>query len=151
MLLPTSVYATSLTHGPLLGNVTPDSAVVWARTSDVAAVAAESSLSGNFTDGVMGSPILTAKAADFTAQLALTNLPTATTVSYRVWLDGAVMTPVKRFRAAPPLGVPTTLRLPVFSDWARSAPFPGLATALGRGADAVMFLGRLRSLEPEHA
>ena len=141
LLLPTSVYATSLTHGPLLGKVTPDSAVVWVRTSDVAAVAAESSLSGDFTDGVMSSPILTAKASDFTAQLALTNLPTATTVSYRVWLDGAVVTPVKRFRTAPPLGVPTTLRLPVFSDWARSAPFPGLATALGRGADAVMFLG----------
>jgi alkaline phosphatase D len=141
LLLPAAVHPTSLTHGPLLGNVTPSSAVVWVRTSDVATVQAESSLSGDFTDGVLSPSILTAEASDFTAILALTGLPTATTVSYRVWLNGAVVTPVKRFRTAPPLGVPTTFSLPVFSDWARSEEFPGLAIALGLGADAVMFLG----------
>ena len=147
LLLPASVFAaspanaTTLTHGPLLGNVTPNSAVVWVRTSAAATVKAESSLSGDFTDGVLNSPVLTAGASDFTAQLALTNLPTDTSVSYRVRLNGIVVTPVKRFRTAPQLGVPTTLRLPVFSDWARSEDFPGLAIALGRGADAMMFLG----------
>jgi alkaline phosphatase D len=138
LLWSASVHAASLTHGPLLGNVTPSSAVVWVRTSAVATVAAE--LLGN-VPGATGSSIQTAEGSDFTAQLALTGLPPATMVSYRVKLNGVVVTPVKQFRTAPPIGAATTMRLPVFSDWSRSQRFPGLATAIAQGADAVMFLG----------
>ncbi len=132
LLWSASVHAATLTHGPLLGNVTPSSAVVWVRTSGEATVVAEWSVVGQLPrgDGVLERHSRSVGLHSATRTDRLDRPPPCRTEcgSYEPRAaHGDVVTPVKRFRTAPPLGVPTTMVLPVFSDWHSGQPFPGLA------------------------
>src|SRR5580765_2783825 len=84
-----------LTHGPLLGC---GSDVVWVRTSAAATVVLEHGFSADFVGSIMSPSIVTNTASDFTAHFRLANLPPDTLVYYRVWMNSALVTPVKRFR-----------------------------------------------------
>jgi alkaline phosphatase D len=133
-----------LTHGPLLGC---GSDVVWVRTSAAATVVLEHGFSADFVGSITSPSIVTNVASDFTAHFRLANLPPDTLVYYRVWMNGALVTPAKRFRTPPPEDQLRTVRIAVFNDWARSK-FPGLASSLSHQPHLVILGGDLPHSNP---
>ena len=99
-----------------------------------ATVVLEHGFSADFAGSITSPSIVTNVASDFTAHFRLADLPPDTLVYYRVRMNGALVTPVKRFRTPPPVGEMRTVRIAVFNDWARS-DFPSLNVALGRDPD----------------
>ena len=134
----------TLTHGPLLGC---GSDVVWVRTSAAATMVLEHGFSADFAGSILSPSIVTNAASDFTAHFRLASLPADTLVYYRVWMNGALVTPVKRFRTPPPVGEMRTVRIAVFNDWA-TTPFPGLASALSHQPHVVILGGDLPHANP---
>lgn len=133
-----------LSHGPLLGC---GSDVVWVRTNMAATVALEHGFSGDFAGSLLSPSIVTSADSDFTAHFRLSILPPDSVVFYRVWLNGALAAPAKRFRTPPPVDQKRTVRIAVFNDWARSE-FPGLEVALAHGPHLVLLGGDLPHSNP---
>ena len=73
-----------LTHGIQSGDVTADSAIVWARADRPSRIIVKLSHGGGRIEG----PLLT-PATDFTGKVPLTGLPAGEEISYRVFLEDA--------------------------------------------------------------
>src|SRR5919106_972707 len=77
-----------ITHGIASGDVTNDSAVVWARTSQVAQMHVEYDISSNFTQpNSLNSTSLANQSTDYTAHAKLEDLKPDTVYYYRVWFS----------------------------------------------------------------
>jgi alkaline phosphatase D len=98
--------ATFLDLGPLLGDVGPSSAKIWAKATGGAQLSIRLGLQRDLTDGwnVQG-PALDV-ASDFMGQVQITNLQPAHPYYYCVLLDGkpAMIEPYPSFRTAPAAG-----------------------------------------------
>ena len=78
-----------LTHGVASGDVTPSSAVIWARASGEAQMHVEIAADAGF-EGVKSSRSAAAtESTDFTAQIKVEGLEADTRYWYRVWFAGA--------------------------------------------------------------
>lgn len=75
-----------ITHGVASGDVTPTSAIVWARGSEVAgsALVVEYSTNEDFSDAQRAEPVALTAERDFTGRVMLTGLKPATRYYYRV-------------------------------------------------------------------
>ena len=127
-----------ITHGPMLGNVLPDSASVWVRTDVPQAVAIE------YGDGVttlLTPQVLTHSVSDFTAQLRLAELVPDTEYHYRLIIDGLMDQAVYVFRSAPPLGHPGAFKFAIFTDSFGNKPAPSFYAAAALDPDLVFVLG----------
>ncbi len=109
-----------LSHGPLVGAVTWESALVWARTN----VAASVQLAYG-TDEALSSPthseaVETGSASDFTAQIALTNLSPETTYYVDVLVNGRSQfsAPYPQFATFPPPDQEREFSVVVLTDFA---------------------------------
>jgi alkaline phosphatase D len=77
-----------ITHGVASGDVTNDSAVVWARANQVAQMHVEYDISSNFTQpNSLNSTSLGNQSTDYTARAKLEGLKPDTVYYYRVWFS----------------------------------------------------------------
>lgn len=83
--LPSHVTAVDLPHGIAVGDVTRDSAVVWARTDGPAYVHVEYATSPTFRDSRHIDPVRTVPDSDYTVKIRLSGLEPGETYHYRVW------------------------------------------------------------------
>jgi alkaline phosphatase D len=97
----------AITHGLQSGDVTTDSAVVWARTDRPARLRVEIATTESFADALVQEPVDALPESDFTAKLPVEDLPAGADIFYRVRFEdlahptvlGAAQ--VGRFRTAP--------------------------------------------------
>lgn len=94
-----------VTHGPISGEVTDSSVVLWARGNLSGTLTFEVSETDVFTDAVSATTEVTAN-DDFTGEVQLANLTPSQTYFYRVTLEGSESV-TGQFRTAPPAAEPT--------------------------------------------
>lgn len=130
---PDRTMAAELPNGVAAGDVTPDSAVLWARASRRGAVRFQVSESNDFR----GVRTFAVPVADATvpAKLHLEGLQAGTTYYYRAF-DAAGDSSDGRFRTPPPACTDTGVRFGVSGDWrGELAPYPAIRNAAARDLD----------------
>ncbi len=83
--LPSHVEPVALSHGTVVGDVTPHSAVVWTRTAEPATVHVDYSPTDRFERADRAEPRSTDPSTDHTVSIRLDDLEPQTTYTYRVW------------------------------------------------------------------
>lgn len=104
-----------ITHGVASGDVTPTSALIWARGAEIpnSALVVEYSTNEDFSDAQRAEPVALTPERDFTAKVALTGLKPATRYYYRVkQVLGAQQSPSVSgtFVTAPEANAPTEIK-----------------------------------------
>jgi phosphodiesterase/alkaline phosphatase D-like protein len=138
--LPSS-QAAELPSRVAAGDVTQDSAVLWARSESAGGVRFElfadpglTTPAGAPVDVAVGDPLVPAKTA-------VTGLQSGTMYYYRA-TDALGSTSTGQFRTAAAPGDRTGLRFGVSGDWrGELAPYPAVANAPSRGLDFFVALG----------
>ncbi len=130
----------TLPQGVASGDVTPNSAVLWTRTTARGAVRFEVSTSRNFSSPVT-SGVVQVTDTEVPAKWTVTGLQPATTYSYRA-VDAAGSSAFGTFRTAAAAGQRPGIRFGVSGDSrGELAPFPAIANAAGQGLDFFVNLG----------
>ncbi len=78
------LQAPVLTHGVASGDVTPTTALIWARANGATTLKVEYSTSDDFSGSLRSQPLSVTEQSDFTGQIALKELKPATRYFYRV-------------------------------------------------------------------
>jgi 3-phytase/alkaline phosphatase D len=131
--VPGSALAAELPNGVAAGDVTRDSAVLWARASKRGAVRFQVSRTGDFR-GVRTYAVPVADAT-VPAKLHLEGLQAGTTYYYRA-TDAAKYSSTGRFRTPPAACSDAGVRFGVSGDWrGELAPYPAIRNAAGRDLD----------------
>lgn len=105
-LITCASFATTITHGPMLGHVTTDSIRVWARTSDAGSfvveyVVADEAGAADWSKSTVSDPVLTAIPNDNTGWTTLMGLTSGTSYHYRVWAYNGQLGEGGTFRTLP--------------------------------------------------
>ncbi len=129
-LSPALAAGARLTHGPVVGGVTPISARVFARTSDSAAVRIRYSTAADLSGALESETQLTRADHDFTTIIDLTNLLPDTRYYYNVIVDDAPQrqTPYPQFKTFPSAGSNRAFKFVYLTD-----------SNVGPGLDAKSF------------
>jgi alkaline phosphatase D len=137
-----------LTHGPVVGGVTPSSARVFLRTSSAALVSIDfctgPGMSGQCTQSASQPTSLD---ADYTAQVQLGNLEPSTTYYYDVQVDGASQLgePYPQFTTFPESSGSVPFKVVVLSDvnttYMHTPQVDTFASADGEDPDLVIIGG----------
>ena len=106
-------YDIELIHGPMLGDVTANSAKVWVRTAHEISVTVRYSKSWDMVGAVFSNPVKTDRDIDFTAVVNLTDLESNTVYYYQVVIDGSPISVGRtlRFRTTPAKGAPAKFQV----------------------------------------
>lgn len=99
-----SLFAQILTHGPIAGGVTSDSASFYVRVDTVARVNIQLSTTENFTTVISGTEQAVSAANDFAALIRVGGLLTDILYFYRAVVNGAPADEIRQFRTFPPNG-----------------------------------------------
>ena len=117
---PTTTLPVTLTHGPVVGAVTPSSARIFARTSAAASVKMRYSTNADMSTPYTETAALsTTLATDYTTQITLTDLSPATTYYYDILVNGTPQfnTPYPQFKTFPQEGTSGTFKVVVLTDF----------------------------------
>jgi len=96
-------YPTPLVHGPMLGNLTSQSATFWCRTDGERNVEIEVSRTKTFKKKRSGQNI-SSKQKEYTTTITIDGLKAATLFFYRVKVDGQLMGDINSFTTFPKKG-----------------------------------------------
>ena len=131
-----------LTHGPMVGAVSPEGALLWARTDGSRSLTATLWEGGGPGDdaGTLAAWAWPEDDDDYTRTMALTGLLPDTGYSYQLAVDGVSEGPVGAFRTPPPAGTPGPLRI-AFGSCASGAEQPIFSAVQAAGPDAFLFVG----------
>ncbi len=131
----------TLTHGPLLGALTTDTARVWVRTDATRPVALLVADNAAMLDERVAAWAYPAAADDFTATLVAECLEPGATYWYEVLVDGLpVMDRALPFTTPPARGTGAEARL-TFGSCTKEAEQPAFASALADAPDLFVFAG----------
>lgn len=123
--------AAVLTHGPIVGAVTPTEAQVWIRTSSQASVAIEYSAHPDLADAFVTEPIQTDPVHDFAAKFALGTLLPDTEYWLNVRVNGTAQlsSPFASFKTFPATKDSTAFQFAILNDffWLPSGTWHNLA------------------------
>ncbi len=133
------VQAQSLVNGVASGDVTQDSAVLWARSTFLGLVTFEYSTDQNFGT-IVGSATATVTDINQPVKVKIGGLSARTEYFYRV-TDAAGDTEIGRFLTAAPIGEKTGLRFGIAGDWQQAPPYPILNSAAASDLDFFLKLG----------
>ncbi len=115
-----------LSHGPLVGAVTPSSAVVFGRMTNAASVSVKYSTHVNLRSPKWSQAAVATGSSDFTVQIPLTKLKAETTYYYTFVIDGTEMPRPRfgypHFKTFPPAGAVRDFRVAVIADANRWNP-----------------------------
>jgi alkaline phosphatase D len=138
------IVAPVLTHGTLVGAVTPDRAAIWFRVKPAARVQIECGTKEDLADAWLCSPssATTDRDHDYTGMLQVEELVADTTYYYRLLIDGRAQQQqryarFKTFPAEPPSEVTIGLLADSFTEW----PAPQLGKLSADDPDFVVVLG----------
>ena len=111
--------ASTLTHGPVFGGVTPDAANVFVRTSQSATVQLRYGTDPNLTDASLSTSFTTGADADFTKIIPVSGLAAETTYYVNVLVDGVAQktAPYPSFATFPPDGSSRDFKFVVLTDF----------------------------------
>lgn len=138
----TSCYADVLTHGPMIGAVTPESARIWVRTDATRKVALR--LSGG--PGLDTAPAVAwaypSATNDFTAVLEVRHLAPSSTYYYGIEIDGVLRSdPAWVFTTPPPRHLPGAFTF-AFGSCARANHPQDIYVPIAEaGPDLFLFIG----------
>jgi len=122
----------SLTHGPVVGAVTDNSARVFVRTDNEAEVRIRYSTEPDLSDYQESSVSTTGDVHDFTTRISLYSLDPSTTYYLDVLVNdqSQLESPYPRFKTFPPRGVATPFKFVVLTDFksADSGNVPNVST-----------------------
>ncbi len=144
-LSPSTAWGATLTHGPLVGNVTPTSATVFVRT--------DQATNNGFVRVIccafpLDAPFSTAAATDFTAEVTISGLVAGLSYTVQIFVDGALQSTTSTFRTFPAATSISPFTFVVLTDFSIGpsgttckdgpglAECPDLASATFRSADA---------------
>jgi alkaline phosphatase D len=103
-----AVVPVTVTHGPVIGGVTHESARAVVRTSGACGVRLEFATAIDFSGSIASTSATADDAHDFFATVSVAGLAPATTYYYRVLLDDVIQPAVGTFRTFPVPGTGTT-------------------------------------------
>jgi len=138
----------AITETPVLGALTPQSAIVRFRTTSEATVAVEYAQNKLFTNSKETSTVDTAVADDFTGKIALNNLSANTIYWYRLHVNDAVQSSpyVQKFKT---LNTESTCKMAFFGDVAsRDKKTAVYRRAKDNGAILALQIGDLDHRNP---
>ncbi len=129
-------------HGPMIGNLSPESVGVWLRTDRERRVIVEARSLFDATSAVRSTETTTKAADDYTAKLTLTGLAPGTQYVYRLEVDGAPYADSWFFDTPPREASPAVFRI-AFGGGAGFTPwFEPIWDVIGsRDPIAFLFLG----------
>ncbi|MGH7599305.1 MAG: alkaline phosphatase D family protein, partial [bacterium] len=122
------LFAQKLTHGPIAGGVTADSASFYVRVDTVARVNIQLSTTENFAAVISGNEQIVAAANDFTALIRAGGLGADALYSYRATINGAPAGETRQFRTFPSRGSRTPF-LFTFGSCQQNRPWQGVPDA----------------------
>lgn len=130
-----------LTHGPVVGAVTPNSARVFIRTNQAAQAQIAYGLRADGSDAKLSAGSATEADADFTMQLELNGLAPDTTYYLNVLVDGTEQAnaPLAKFKTFPPDGTAEAFTWVMLTDFSQKAS-PAFAHA-ARENPAFVIIG----------
>lgn len=111
----------NITHGPLIGDIGPDHARIWIRTSTTSNVTMSYGPAGGQL--LSSAPMTTASSSDFTATVFLSGLAPNTSYTCSVLVDGTPNASCD-FTTAPQHGDPSPVTVAFISDVFGSQPAP---------------------------
>ncbi|MGH7452856.1 MAG: alkaline phosphatase D family protein, partial [bacterium] len=123
-----SLFAQKLTHGPIAGGVTSDSARFYVRVDTVARVNIQLSTTENFATVISGNEQIVAAANDFTALIRAGGLAADMLHYYRATINGAPASEVRQLRTFPLQGSRTPF-LFTFGSCQQNRPWQGVPDA----------------------
>lgn len=123
-----SFFAQQLTHGPIAGGVTSDSASFYVRVDTVARVNIQLSTTEIFAAVISGNEQIAAAANDFTALIRAGGLAADTRYYYRTTINGAPASEVRQFHTFPLQGSRTPF-LFTFGSCQQNRPWQGVPNA----------------------
>jgi len=130
-----------LTHGPILGALTPETARVWVRTDATRPVTLLVADNAAMLDERVAAWAYPAAAADFTATLVAECLEPGATYWYEVLVDGLpVMESALPLTTPPARGTGAEARL-TFGSCAKEEEQPAFGSALADAPDLFVFTG----------
>ena len=137
-----SCYLSPLSHGPMIGALTPESAKLWIRTNATRGVALQ------LNEGEQVSEISTIVAwsypsasEGYSSTMSVSGLKPATTYSYGFRIDDQLHTsPEWHFQTPPPKGASTSLTL-AFGSCAKLQLQPAFETLSDLDPDLFLFVG----------
>lgn len=138
----TSCYADVLTHGPLIGAITPESARIWVRTDAARKVALRLSGGPDLEAAPAVAWAYPAGTDDFTAVLEARHLAPSSTYYYGIEIDGVLRSdPSWTFTTPPPRGQQGTFTFGVGSCARASHPQDIYVPIAEAGPDLFLFIG----------
>ncbi len=123
-----SLFAQNLTHGPIAGGVTSDSARFYVRVDTVARVNIQLSTTDNFATVISGNEQSVAAVNDFTALIRAGGLAAEARYYYRATINGAPAGEIRQFRTFPRKGSRTSF-LFTFGSCQQNRPWQGVPNA----------------------
>ena len=97
-------FAQNLTHGPIAGGVTSNSARFYVRVDNAATINIRVSTTNDFAMWNVGTPQVATAANDFAVIIPVIGLAANTLYYYRVAINGAPLNDIRQFRTFPPKG-----------------------------------------------
>ncbi len=122
------LFAQKLTHGPIAGGVTADSAIFYVRFDTVARANIQLSTTENFATVISGHEQTVAASSDFTALVRAGGLAADARYYYRATINGVPAGEVRQFRTFPPPGARTPF-LFTFGSCQQNRRWQGVAGA----------------------
>ncbi|MBD0337647.1 MAG: phytase, partial [Cyanobacteria bacterium Co-bin13] len=136
---PRNPQPQSLVNGVASGDVTQDSAVLWARSTFLGEVTFEYSTTADFAT-VAGTATATVTDINQPVKVDIAGLQAGTEYFYRV-TDAAGATETGRLVTAAALGEQTGLKFGISGDWQQAPPYPILTSAAASNLDFFVKLG----------
>lgn len=150
---PTNTSYAYLTHGPVVGAVTDNSALVFVRTNDCAEVRVRYGTTADLHDGVLGALYATTLEHDFTMQNSLTGLVPSTTYYVDILVNSVpqLNQPYPHFKTFPNPGEPTSFKFVVLEDFGKFAgqPVPTFMNVDAEQPDFVIIGGDFDHRNPD--
>lgn len=138
LLSPTA----NMTHGPLVGAVTANSAQVWLRTNEAANVKVEYTSVVDQTTASFSTELVSGADSDFTLRVPLEQLTPSTIYDVKVWVNGREQTQQGEFKTFPAETVAAPLKMVILTDFTY-----GDSPA---GSSAQAAHGTFKSADAEH-
>ncbi len=115
----------SLLRGPVVGAVTPQTAVIWVQTNVASEVAVRYSAQPDWADAKTSASAQTDPAGNLAAKIALDDLKPATDYYFDVLVNGVsqLRAPYARFKTFPPPGVAQDFTFVQLTDFSASPEF----------------------------